>query len=50
MQWVVVIDIYFVEKAERGYVSTMIQIIITISPQRQSRTRGSDLEGAVPQC
>ena len=29
MQWVVVIKIYFVEKAEGGYISTMIQIIIT---------------------
>ena len=26
MQWVVVIKIYFVEKAEGGYISTMIQI------------------------
>ena len=38
MQWVVVIKIYFVEKAKGGYISTMIQIIITISRKQKAST------------
>ena len=38
MQWVVVIKIYFVEKAEGGYISTMIQIIITISRKQKAKS------------
>ena len=38
MQWVVVIRIYFVEKAEGGYISTMIQIIITIFRKQNAST------------
>ena len=38
MQWLVVIEIYFVEKAEGGYISTMIQIIIIISRKQKAST------------